>query len=208
HPAWLLKDANGPIVWDTRDDWGGKIYSLDGAHPEVQAWLHELARRLVRDWGFDYLKIDFLLWATAGVDHSGGVQHAEAYRTGRPVGTGTAEPEVAPSIVAGDQVVSISGPWRFRTGDDAQYGARAYDEEAWETIPVPQRWEDAGHPDYDGFGWYRTRFPLPTVKDQSAPIFLELGKIDDVDQTFLNGVKVGQTGEFPPDYRGEWSTYR
>ena len=330
HPAWLLKDANGPIVWDTRDDWGGKIYSLDGAHPEVQAWLRELARRIVRDWGYDYLKIDFLLWATAGVEHFGGLTHAEAYRaglaairdglgpeafllgcgaplqhavgyvngmriggdvdaswaglqaparaaalrsfyhrgtwlndpdclvvrpplteaqartwaaivavsggvnmlsdnlpklpparvpllrrtlpvapvTGRPVGTGAAEPEVAPAIVAGDQVVRIRGPWRFRTGDDAQYATRAYDEEAWETMPVPQRWEDAGHPDYDGFAWYRTRFQLPAVKDQSALVFLELGKIDDVDQTFLNGVKVGQTGEFPPDYRGEWSTYR
>src|SRR5207247_625033 len=82
HPEWLLKNAAGPIVWDTRDDWGGKVYSLDGAHPEVQAWLRELARRIVRDWGYDYVKIDFLLWATAGTEHFGGLTHAEAYRAG------------------------------------------------------------------------------------------------------------------------------
>ncbi|OLD43200.1 MAG: hypothetical protein AUI55_03120 [Gemmatimonadetes bacterium 13_1_40CM_2_70_7] len=330
HPEWLLKNADGPIVWDTRDDWGGKVYSLDGAHPEVQSWLHDLARRIVRDWGYDYLKIDFLLWATAGVEHFGGLTHAEAYRAGlaairdglgpeafllgcgaplqhavgyvngmrigtdvdaswgglqaparaaalrsfyhrgawlndpdclvvrppltdaqartwaaivavsggvnmfsdnlpklpaarvpllrrtlpvapvagRPVGTAETEREVAPAIVAGDLVVRIPGPWKFRTGDDAGYAARTYDEEAWETIPVPQTWERAGHPGYDGFAWYRTRFQLPGARDQATPVFVELGKVDDVDETFLNGVKLGQTGEFPPNYRAEWLAYR
>src|SRR5436309_4077259 len=330
HPEWLLKKAAGPIVWDTRDDWGGKVYSLDGAHPEVQAWLRELARRIVRDWGYDYVKIDFLLWATAGTEHFGGLTHAEAYRAGlaairdglgpeafllgcgaplqhavgyvngmrigtdvdaswggleaparaaalrsfyhrgawlndpdrlvvpppltdaqartwaavvavsggvnmfsdnlpklpaarvpllrrtlpvapvagRPVGTAETEREAAPAIVAGDLVVRIPGPWQFRTGDDAGYAARAYDEEAWETIPVPQTWERAGHPGYDGFAWYRTRFQLPGARDQATPVFLELGKVDDVDETFHNGVKLGQTGEFPPNYRAEWLAYR
>src|SRR5207302_308521 len=31
---------------------------------------------------------------------------------------------------------------------------------------------------------------------------------DDVDETFLNGVKLGQTGAFPPNYRSEWQAYR
>src|SRR2546422_6040006 len=48
HADWLLRRADGPIVWDTRDDWGGKVYSLDGAHPHVQQWLFDLARRVVR----------------------------------------------------------------------------------------------------------------------------------------------------------------
>src|SRR5438132_985584 len=82
HPDWLLKNADGAIVWDTRDDWGGKVHSLDGAHPEVERWLYDLGRRIVRDWGYDYVKIDFLLWATAGATHYGGLTHAEAYRKG------------------------------------------------------------------------------------------------------------------------------
>src|SRR2546421_6608185 len=76
HPDWLLRRADAPIVWDTRDDWGGKVYSLDGAHPQVQQWLFDLARRAVQTWGYDYLKIDFLLWATAGDAHYGGLAHA------------------------------------------------------------------------------------------------------------------------------------
>src|SRR5207244_2360908 len=99
------------------------------------------------------------------------------------------------------------GPWRFRTGDDARYSAREYDEEAWETIPVPERWERAGHPGYDGFAWYRCRFALP-VAPAGRTAYLELGKIDDVDETFVNGVKVGQTGAFPPGYRGERQGFR
>src|SRR5438046_10330438 len=79
---WLLRDASGPVVCETREAWGGKVYALDGAHPQVQQWLFDLARRAVREWGYDYLKIDFLLWATAGEAHYGGLTHAEAYRKG------------------------------------------------------------------------------------------------------------------------------
>src|SRR2546426_8843752 len=32
--------------------------------------------------------------------------------------SGVAERDTAPAIVAGDDVYPISGPWRFRTGDD------------------------------------------------------------------------------------------
>src|SRR5205807_5421329 len=118
-----------------------------------------------------------------------------------------AAPEIAPAIVAGAAVHRIGGPWKFRTGDDPTYARREYDEEAWETIPVPGDWETTGHPGYDGFAWYRTRFVLPAAPTTGA-VFLELGKVDDTDETFLNGVKVGQTGELPPHYRGEWQAYR
>src|SRR5207247_578171 len=83
HPDWLLRaTAAGPSAWDTRDAWGGKLYALDGAHPKVQQWLTELARLVVRDWGYDYLEIDALHCATAGPAHYGGLTHAEAYRAG------------------------------------------------------------------------------------------------------------------------------
>jgi len=329
HPDWLLRRADTPIVWDTRDDWGGKVYSLDAAHPQVQQWLFDLARRAVQEWGYDYLKIDFLLWATAGDAHYGGLTHAEAYRkglgairegmgtetfllgcgaplqhavgyvngmrigpdveaswggiqaparaagfrsfyhrsawlndpdclvvrpplsaaeaqvwtaivalsggvtvlsdnlpklppdrlsllqraipaapvAGRPRSTATVAREVAPAIVVGDDVYAIGGPWRLRTGDDPRYATREFDEDAWETVAVPKPWEEAGHPDYDGYAWYRTRFSLPPAP-RGRSVSLELGKIDDADETFLNGVKLGQTGAFPPNYRSEWQAYR
>src|SRR5205823_1510839 len=101
----------------------------------------------------------------------------------------------------------IKERWRFRTGDDAAYRAREFDEAAWETIPVPQRWSEAGHRDYTGVAWYRTRFSLPPVAPGRPP-YLELGKIADADEAFVNGVKVGQTGDFPPAERDAAQAYR
>src|SRR6185295_9549425 len=40
---------------------------------------------------------------------------------GRAIEMGVAERDTAPAIVAGDDVYPISGPWRFRTGDDPSY---------------------------------------------------------------------------------------
>ncbi|HWC74122.1 MAG TPA: alpha-galactosidase [Gemmatimonadales bacterium] len=83
--AWLIKGADGtPLTVDTREQWGGRIFPLDGAHPDVQQWLYALARRAVSEWGYDYLKVDFLEWSTAGegATHYGGLTRAEAYRRG------------------------------------------------------------------------------------------------------------------------------
>src|SRR2546430_9026325 len=62
-PDWLLRDATGPVVCETREAWGGQIYALDGAHPKVQQWLFDLARRVVREWGYDYNHCCTLGWA-------------------------------------------------------------------------------------------------------------------------------------------------
>ncbi len=334
-PDWLLRDASGPVVCESRETWGGKVYALDGAHPKAQQWLFDLARRVVREWGYDYLRIDRLRWATVGTAHYGGLTHAEAYRAGlgairdglgtealllasgaplqhavglvnsmrigpdvdaswpgiqpparaaglrsfyhrsawlndpdclvvrpplsraaaevwasvvsitggltlfadnlpklppdrlallqrtlpvaslagRALETGVAERDAAPAIVAGDDVYPINGPWRFRTGDDPNYGSRAFDEEAWETIRVPQRWDEPGgaHPQYAGFAWYRTRFRLPdhaAGKPEPRNVYVELGKIADADETFVNGAKVGQTGELAPGGQGDAQAYR
>src|SRR2546423_1253527 len=82
YPDWLLRDASRPGLCRTPRAWGGPVYALDGAHPKVQQWLFDLARRVVRDWGYDYVRIDALRWATLGTGHYGGLTHAEAYRGG------------------------------------------------------------------------------------------------------------------------------
>ena len=123
---------------------------------------------------------------------------------GRPVGAAAAPGDVAPALVAGDRAVAIAGPWRFHPGDDAAYSAPDFDDAAWETIAVPAQWEQAGHPGYDGVAWYRARFVLPRlpieVRMAGAPPALELGKLDDDDETYVNGVRVGGTNG--------WSAYR
>jgi sialate O-acetylesterase len=58
---------------------------------------------------------------------------------------------------------------------------------------VPSYWESQGYKDYDGFAWYRVRFRLPADL-QDRRVILLLGKIDDFDETYLNGHKIGHTG--------------
>ena len=61
HPDWVVKNAQGePIkTLDWRD---GDLYALDGTHPEVQKHLSNLFRT-IREIGFDYVKLDFMISA-------------------------------------------------------------------------------------------------------------------------------------------------
>ncbi|HET7296557.1 MAG TPA: hypothetical protein VFI66_05405, partial [Gemmatimonadales bacterium] len=128
---------------------------------------------------------------------------------GRPVG-GADERETAPAVVVDRDVYPLGGPWRFRTGDDPAYASRELDAATWETMPVGRRWEDVGHQGYAGIAWYRTRFDLPVRSGPGAvppDAALELGKIADADETFVNGVRVGQTGDIGTG-RGDPQAYR
>jgi len=110
----------------------------------------------------------------------------------------------------GDDVYSIGGRGRFRTATIPAYGSRGFDEAAWETIRVPQRWDEAGH----RITWVRVvphEVPAPEQGDGKADrrnLFLEIGKIADADETFVNGVRVGQTGELSQSGRGDPQAYR
>jgi sialate O-acetylesterase len=63
---------------------------------------------------------------------------------------------------------------------------------SWTKITVPSQWEHQGYHDYDGSAWYRKQFIVPK-KLEGEDLVLLLGKIDDFDQTYLNGKLVGST---------------
>ena len=69
----------------------------------------------------------------------------------------------------------------------------SYNDARWKEILVPSNWESQGYDNYDGYAWYRIRF---RVKKATADrdIILLLGKIDDVDEVYLNGEYLGRTG--------------
>lgn len=56
HPDWLLQDTDGPV-----EQWG--VYALDLSHPEVLEFLRDTFHRVFHEWGFDYVKLDFLVHA-------------------------------------------------------------------------------------------------------------------------------------------------
>jgi hypothetical protein len=90
----------------------------------------------------------------------------------------------------------LGGAWKFRTGDDRGWKEPDADDRHWKTITVPAYWETQGYKDYDGYGWYRTRFTVP-AEVTGQRFVLVLGKIDDFDETYLNGQLLGRTGSFP-----------
>lgn len=87
--------------------------------------------------------------------------------------------------------------WLLQKGDDPAWARPDFDDRGWTRVAVPASWESQGLDGYDGFGWYRTHFEVPDAY-VGKPLTLVLGRVDDVDETFLNGVKVGQMGGFPP----------
>ena len=68
-----------------------------------------------------------------------------------------------------------------------------YDDSAWKKMTLPQSIEQAGM-DIDGEVWFRAILSLTAAEAQRG-IELHLGPIDDSDETWVNGNKVGETIE-------------
>ena len=66
---------------------------------------------------------------------------------------------------------------------------------SWKSMTLPTLWEDAGEPDLNGVVWFRKTFDLPAGAAQ-AVAELQLGMVDDIDTTWVNGVKVGFTAGY------------
>ncbi len=60
HPDWLLRVNGQP--WALGSNWGG-FYALDIDNPEVTEYVRRVFHRVIHEWGFDFLKLDFLYGA-------------------------------------------------------------------------------------------------------------------------------------------------
>ncbi len=60
-PEWLLRDERGrPVAAGWIPAWGHDFYCLDLSIPEVLDYLTGIFDRAVNEWGYRYLKLDFL----------------------------------------------------------------------------------------------------------------------------------------------------
>ncbi|MGE4618782.1 MAG: glycoside hydrolase family 95 protein, partial [Planctomycetota bacterium] len=73
-------------------------------------------------------------------------------------------------------------------------------EEDWQSVPVPGRWETV-FGNHDGFGWLKTYVVLPDAWAGQELTF-RAGRIDDSDETFFNGKKIGGKGDLKDGGRG------
>ena len=108
--------------------------------------------------------------------------------------------------------INLSGKWKFQIHDDKNIAKPDYDESKMDEIIVPGYWESQGYKDFDGFAWYRKTFDSPSYFEDESWV-LVLGKIDDIDEVYLNGKKIGSTGEMYDDsffieFYDEYSQFR
>jgi sialate O-acetylesterase len=83
------------------------------------------------------------------------------------------------------------------------YAERELDDSRWKELEVPGIWQERGLA-INGAVWFRHPFVVE-AKHAQADFELELGPIDDFDETYVNGEKVGGIGPENPD---AWRTPR
>jgi sialate O-acetylesterase len=72
----------------------------------------------------------------------------------------------------------------------AAYKNAGFDDSKWLPMKLPGAWEERGFPGLDGIAWFRKTIMISEA-DAGKPAILELAKIDDEDETYINGEKVG-----------------
>lgn len=109
---------------------------------------------------------------------------------------------------------SLEGEWKLQPGDDIEWKEIHVAEQGWKPARVPGYWEGQGLSGYDGVAWYRHTFMVdPGLLHER--LILMLGKIDDFDEVYLNGERIGRTGTItgsgkgsgPDDAYLQWRAY-
>lgn len=91
--------------------------------------------------------------------------------------------------------------WKFKQGDNPEWRNPGFDDSDWKPIKVGTNWASQGYSD-GGWAWYRTKFTLPLEMKEgmrTGILRFSLGTINDYDQTFLNGLLLGQNARLAPD---------
>ncbi len=80
--------------------------------------------------------------------------------------------------------------WKNLDFKDGRCASVEYPDGAWRTMTLPRAWETSELGEFDGAVWFRKRVTIPAAWVGRA-LTLELGPIDDVDMTHVNGQLVG-----------------
>jgi len=135
-------------------------------------------------WGGTPIRAWMSEAAARASGNSAGADLLDAYRTNEPR--------------AVSQFGDVWGRWwREKTGEHP--GAEPWNASGtlrWTPVPSIGNWNDWGGdwPAFDGAVWARRQVAL-TAAEASQPATLSLGVIDDMDQTFVNGVAVGGSSD-------------
>ncbi|HTI12310.1 MAG TPA: putative Ig domain-containing protein [Puia sp.] len=96
------------------------------------------------------------------------------------------------------QDLPVTDGWKFTTGDQPAWASPTFNDSSWAPIHVGAPWESQGYANYNGFAWYRLHIVIPSSIKEKAflkeKLRIDLGKIDDGDEVYLNGTFIGRNG--------------
>jgi len=102
-------------------------------------------------------------------------------------------------------VTLVPGSWRFKFGDEAGWKEPAFDDSGWQQVRPPETWAGYGATGGENLtGWYRRRFTIPQTA-AGKDVLIELGRIRNFDDTYVDGQRVNQELSFEDVY---WSNVR
>jgi sialate O-acetylesterase len=93
-------------------------------------------------------------------------------------------------MVTAKSRIEVLQKTKFTTENVPFYKDLNFDDSSWLTLQQPTVWEEQSLGNFDGVVWLRKHF---TLTENNKPITLEIPAIDDNDETFVNGIKVGET---------------
>ncbi len=98
------------------------------------------------------------------------------------------------SLSLAAQSITVSEA-RFSVGDGPSWKDAGFDDSGWRILSFDKDWTEQGISNDNAFAWYRLHVVIPSeLKDPlTGNVVLDLGPVDDNEETFLNGVKVGAT---------------
>lgn len=104
------------------------------------------------------------------------------------------------------QQLLLNRSWRFTLGDSAQFAKPAFNDKNWGTKLTGAYWRDVRNATF----WLRQSFYLPQkpINSSKDSVILDLGRIDDADECFLNGKRIGKGGNIPPGCISAWNVHR
>ncbi len=92
------------------------------------------------------------------------------------------------------------GAWEVFPGAERPIDGEQADGSVGIPVKAPGAWERALGARVDGHAWYRVRFSLDQKGAGLEPLGLAVPRVRDADEAFLNGVRIGASGSFPPNF--------
>ncbi len=91
--------------------------------------------------------------------------------------------------------INLEGVWEMKLSGRLRWTSAYYRE--WNPIQVPMNLRKIGIEDYNNVFWYQKFFTIPEYLSDEE-LMLVVGKIDDFDETYINGHKIGETNDHRP----------